>query len=840
MLTRDQQREAIDKRKLKQYIKDTVSEKIDDPLLDMTNITPLCVTLLLDVEPDFTLFKEKVIDILKEYNDLIAIHYLPKGLTIVDDRTSEMSWNSVKELHKLYHNHQLSVASNDGSSILTRQKFNLSPNKQDIIIDNNLKYRIQYYLLSSLIDQCFDTETIKTYSEEALFLTDNTRKNIIQKLGEILHHHVQKKTFSSYAKYLKNLYEIQELYFTEKGYDLLSTTLQHITLRKLNITQQNMSYTFSPLLDNGCDININCNIPEYVDIFLETSDITISGTVYGNIFSKYGSITITNAKEDCSKNVVSIFGVVSINGKIINQKLPNELIINSNFCTNIKRSSIITRQTNLCQTPQTISSFSSEDFINNQHTNNIDALKIELFNAKLQYYAIIASIEWPTKQPTYKNAELLFQGKIQYTDIIDKLCNINQNTLPNIRIDHSINLPFHNVFIKDKKLIIEKLNKFIGVYLTTRTNNGKDFIKKFHIDEIAIHSQTEYAQLILYNTNITIFGKFQGLIHTHTGNITVIGEIKKSRLTTNTGLIRIKPSNSNANTTIASDSLIIAKYGTIEITGKHNYCYINGNKFITNPDETSSATTSLNKTHPQTSTKAITSQNSTKHAIPFSKNTIHYLNHVNIIDNIEAENRLPITFFDYGATTFIHDVHIKDKKLILRNLNNNIALHLTNITSNGTNLKSKFGVNEVVIYSDAIEHAYLIFHDTDVTIIGSFFGILHTNRGNIKINGEIKKLSKISTNAGSIEITGKVNKAEITANTGSIEIKPHSNDLTTEVAINSPLTAKYGTVKITGIHSRCRIDGNHVITTQPSSCIPHSCLQKLSVILPYLADPLLL
>ncbi|WP_205745108.1 hypothetical protein [Ehrlichia minasensis] len=835
MLTKDQQREAIDKKRLKKYIKDIVSEKIDDPLLDMTNITPLCVTLLLDVEPDFTLFKEKVIDILKEYNDFIAMHYLPKGLTIVDDRTSEMSWNSVKEIHTLYHNHQLSVASNDGSSILTRQEFNLSANKQDITIDNNLKYRIQYHLLSSLIDQCFDTEIIKTYNKEALSATDNIRKNIIHKLGEILSHHVQKKTFSAYAKYLKNLYEIQELYFTEKGYDLLSMTLQHITLRELNITKENMSYTFSPLLDNGCDINIKCNIPEYIDIFLETSNITISGTVYGNIFNKYGSITITNAKEDCSKNVTSIFGVVSVNGTIINQKLPNELIINSNFCKNIKQSSIITRQTNLCQTAQVISSFSSEDFINNKHS--INALKIELFNDKLQYYAIIVSIEWPTRQPTYKNAELLFQGKIQNTSIANKICNTRQNTLSNISIDHIINLHRHNIFIKDKKLIIEKLNKFIGVYLTTCTNNGRDFIKKFHIDEIAIHSQTEYAQLILYNTNITIFGKFQGLVHTHTGNITVIGEIKKSRLTTNTGLIRIKPHNSNTNVTIASDSLIIAKYGTIEITGKHNYCYINGSKLITNPNRTRSETALLN-TQPQTSIKAITSQNNTKHAIQFSKNTIHYLNHVNIIDNIDAENRLPITFFDYGTTTFIHDVHIKDKKLILRNLNNNIALHLTNITSNGTNLKSKFGVNEVIIYSDAIEHAYLIFHDTDVTMIGSFFGILHTNRGNIKINGEIKKQSKISTNFGSIEITGKVNKAEITANTGSIEIKPNPNDLTAEVATNSRLTAKHGTVKITGTHSRCRIDSNHVITNQPNTSIPHSCLQKLSVIISYLADPL--
>ncbi|ABD45145.1 conserved hypothetical protein [Ehrlichia chaffeensis str. Arkansas] len=584
MLTKVQQRAAINNINLKQYIRDITLEKIDEALIDISNVIPLCIALMLDITPDFTSFRNEVTSMLEEYKEWFIANGEAK-MPLIDDRTSDTLWNSIKEIHTLYHKHQMSISSNDGINILDRIAFNSAHNTQDIIIDNKLKYKIQYIILSSFIDQCFDTDTNPTtiYKTEILLLTSEIRSKITNKLKTTLFQYVQKKAFSSYAEHLRNLYNIQASYVIEKNIDLLRTAEQFIGLKSIHILNQRTFRKINLLLDSGCEINVKCDIPTYTEIFLEISDITIFGTVYGSIFNKYGSITIIDAKEECSKNILSIFGTVSINGKIIKNNLPDIFTIPANFCRNIKHKTIITRQTDLCQAEKVITSFHPCDVINQKDPNGIRALNIELFHPNFQYHTVIASIGWPINKQnntSTENAELLFHNIIHNANHLNIIDNISKNQrLPNTFFNDSIPMFIHNIRITNKQLIIENLSSNIALYLTYITHSGTNLTSKFGVNEVIIHSKAvDFSILILHDTDVTVFGKFCGLLHTNKGNITIVGQVRKSKIISNTGLIKIENNSLNATIPIVIDSSIIAQYGAVEITGQCSNSYIDSNK----------------------------------------------------------------------------------------------------------------------------------------------------------------------------------------------------------------------------------------------------------------------
>ncbi|AHX04752.1 hypothetical protein [Ehrlichia japonica] len=587
MLTQDQQRAAMNNITLKKYVTDTTLEKIDEALIDISNAIPLCIALTLDIQPDFASFKQETTSILQEYKEWFIANQIPK-MPLIDERTSDTLWKSIQEMHTLYHKYQISVSSDASTNMLNRIAFHSSPNKKEITINNNFKYNIQYTMLTLLIDQCFDLNPKyrTTYTSEILFKTVEIRNRIMDQLKTILFQHVQKKTFFSYAKYLQNLYNMQASYAVEKDVDLLRTTKQFIGLEAIHIFNQEIFSNINLILDNGCDINIKCDVPTYTKIFLEISDIHISGTVYGSIFNKYGSIIITNAKEECSQNIISIFGTVSINGRIIKKKLPDMFTIPPNFCRDIKDKSIITKQTDLCQAEKQITSFYPWDVINQKDENGIRALNIESFHPKLQHHAVIVSIGWPINQhnttPT-KNAESLFYNIIHNANHLNIIDDISPDKrLPCTFFDHSIPMFIYNIRIEDKKLIIDNLSKSIALYLTYITHSGTNLISKFGVHEVVIYSRAvDFSILILHDTDVTIFGKFCGLLHTNKGNITIIGQVNKSHIISNTGLIKLQNNPSDSKASIAIDSAIIAQYGAVEVTGQYSNSYIDS-KNITN------------------------------------------------------------------------------------------------------------------------------------------------------------------------------------------------------------------------------------------------------------------
>ena len=601
MLTQVQQKAVINSINLKKYVTDITLEKIDEALIDISNVIPLCIALTLDTEPDFPSFKQEITSMLQEYKEWFIANEIPK-MPLIDERTSDALWNSIQEMHALYHRHQISVSSDASISMLDRIAFNSSPNKRDIIINNNFKYNIQYTILTLLIDHCFDLNLNykTTYTDEILFKTFEIRNRVMNQLKTTLFQHVQKKTFFSYAKYLQNLYNMQASYAVEEDIDLLRTTKQFIGLKAIYIFNQEIFRNLDPFLDNGCEINIKCDVPTYAEIFLEISDITVSGTVYGSIFNKYGSIIITDAKEEkCSKNIISIFGTVSINGKIIKKKLPDTFTIPLNFCRDIKDKSIITKQTDLCQAEKPITSFYSWDVINQKDKNGIRALNIESFHPKLQYHAVIASIGWPINQhnttPT-KNAESLFYNIVHNANHLNIIDDISHDKrLPCTFFDHSIPMFIYNIRIENKKLIIENLSNNIALYLTHITHSGTNLISKFGVHEVVIYSRAvEFSVLILHNTDVTIFGKFCGLLHTNKGNITITGQVIKSRITSNTGLIKLQNNSSNSKTPIAVDSAIVARYGAVEVTGQYSNSYIDSKNITRKSQNTTN-------THPPSS-----------------------------------------------------------------------------------------------------------------------------------------------------------------------------------------------------------------------------------------------
>ncbi|KJV65924.1 MULTISPECIES: hypothetical protein [Ehrlichia] len=595
MITKVQHRSVINNTNLKKYVTDITLEKIDEALIDISNVIPLCTALTLDTEPDFTSFKQKVTSMLQEYKEWFTTND-KVNMPLIDERTSDTLWNSIQEIHTLYHKHQMSVSSDNGINLLDRIAYNSSHNKKDITINNNLKYNIQYTILTSFIDQCLNNNINyhTSYTNEILSKTFTIRNKIINQLKATLFQYVQKKAFFSYAKYLQNLYNIQASYVIERDIDLLRTTKQFIGLKAIHIVNQKIFRNLNPLLDNGCEINIKCDIPRYTEIFLEISDITISGTVYGSIFNKYGSIIITNAKEECSKNIISIFGTVSINGRIMQKKLPDTFTIPPNFCSNIKDKSIITKQTDLCQAEKLITSFHSWDVINQQDEDGIHALNIELFHPKLQYHAVIVSIGWPINQhniATTENAESLFCNTMHNANHLNIIDDISQDRkLPCTFFDHSIPMFIYNIRIENKQLIIENFSNKIALYLTYITHNGTNLISKFGVHEVVIHSKSvEFSVLILHDTDVTIFGKFCGVLYTNKGNITIIGQVNKSRIMSNTGLIKIQNNPTNSKTPIAIDSAIIAQYGAVEFTGQYANSYIDSKNITQKPLGTTNA-----------------------------------------------------------------------------------------------------------------------------------------------------------------------------------------------------------------------------------------------------------
>ncbi|MGN7619119.1 MAG: hypothetical protein ACTJLM_04565 [Ehrlichia sp.] len=203
--------------------------------------------------------------------------------------------------------------------------------KKVITIQNNLKYRVQYIILKEFSDQykTITNESISTYQRRLLCKVIPVQHVIIKELVDTIHNYARYKTFFSYGEYLKSLYDIYRSRIIYSQDDTLQYTNGAINIR--SITIDNISDTMNPLLENGCEIKIKSDIPEYFSIFLETSNITICGTVHGTVFNKYGSITITNAKE-CTGNMVTVFGTLSINGKILNRSLQHMLFVPTNFC----------------------------------------------------------------------------------------------------------------------------------------------------------------------------------------------------------------------------------------------------------------------------------------------------------------------------------------------------------------------------------------------------------------------------------------------------------------------------------------------------------------------------
>ncbi|AHC39128.1 hypothetical protein [Ehrlichia muris] len=596
MLTKVQQGAVINNINLKKYVKDITLEKIDEALIDISNVIPLCIALTLDIEPDFTSFKQEVTSMLQEYKEWFTTNDKVK-MPLIDERTSDTLWNSIQEIHTLYHKHQISVSSDDSINMLDRIACNSSHNKRDITINNNLKYNIQYTILTSFIDQCFDNNTNyqTSYTSEILFETFVIRNKIMNQLKATLFQYVQKKAFFSYAKYLQNLYNIQASYVIERDIDLLRTTKQFIGLKAIHILDQKIFHNLNPLLDNGCEINIKCDIPKYTEIFLEISNITISGTVYGSIFNKYGSIIITNAKEECSENIISIFGTVSINGRIIQKKLPDTFTIPPNFCSNIKDKTIITKQTDLCPAEKSITSFHSWDVVNQKDEYGIRALNIESFHPNFQYRAVIVSIGWPINRhnitTTTENAESLFCNIMHNANHLNIIDDISQDKrLPCTFFDHSIPMLTYNIRIENKQLIIKNLSSKIALYLTYITHNGTNLMSKFGVNEVVIYSKTiEFSVLIFHDTDVTIFGKFCGMLYTNKGNITIIGQVNKSHIMSNTGLIKIHNNPASSTEPIAIDSAIIARYGAVEFSGKYCNSYIDSKNITKKPLDTTTA-----------------------------------------------------------------------------------------------------------------------------------------------------------------------------------------------------------------------------------------------------------
>ena len=593
MLTTDNSDRVITQKALQNEIKSLVQDLILFSLLDHCKLIPLCIILTLDTEPDFSLFKKKVSSILEKYKSWITkerekkspntrqvITYPP----LFDPRISENSWYDIKEIHALYHHKQITIFTN-GKTMISRYKIRKHKNSETdlfqekcVTINSNLKYYVQYIILKELLEQYRESLSTPNSTDQKKMLSKaSTIKYALKReLLDRFYHYVQYYTFFLYGEYLKSLYDIHESYVIDFNISPLQITKGVVSRNHLKIIKNILDITY-PILESGCDILIESDIPQHFSIFLETSDIRIIGTVYGTVFNKYGNITITS-KNKCTGNIMSIFGTATINNSIhINKHSQFKLFIPKYFCNNVKLNSTMIRKTNQSKIERVIHSFSIEDIVNPNNPESITSIHIELQNPQIKYKAVIASREW-RKTTTEGNSTSITTSTTFICDIINNINYLNtidhiseDNRLPNRLFSNGIRQLSHYICVEDEKLIIKNLTKKLADYLTHATSNGTAFNSiKPKIQQIVIHNKTkEFVSLILHDIDVIINGNFCGALHTNAGNITIIGKVyNNSQISSNTGSIKILTPNDRE--FAVSDSCIKTRdrQAKIEINGQ--------------------------------------------------------------------------------------------------------------------------------------------------------------------------------------------------------------------------------------------------------------------------------
>ncbi|WDM85665.1 hypothetical protein K6025_02375 [Ehrlichia sp. JZT12] len=602
MLPEDNEDHVITKQTLQEDISILIQELLLFSIPDPANVIPLCIIVILDTQPDFSSFKKKVYKVLQKYKEWIIQERQKNSQnmtdavvlpSLFDNRVSETIWNNIKEMHTLYHYNRITISTN-GTVMESRNKASFHGTNsihgfktKVITIQNNLKYTVQYIILKEFLKQHkkITTGPISEYQEKILNKTNSIRHTIIRNLLDIIHYYTQHKAFFSYGEYLKHLYNIYTSYVIYSKINPLLGTKGGINTKLITIN--NISNIIAPILENGCDIRIDTNIPPYFSIFLETSNITISGIVHGTVFNKYGNITIINAKEECTGNIMSIFGTTSINGKIIDTEFQYELFIPKDLCKEIKCKSTMFKKTNESLIDKKITSFSEEDIINPEAPTNINAIRIELQHPCIRYRAVIASIGWKsittlTTSPTTEEDNIT-TNSASINLISDIIHNLNHlNIIDNISEDKQLMPRFFTngisqfpnyVYVEDEKLIIDNLTNRLGNHLTYITSNGTVFKHlKPKIKEIVIYYKVkEFISLILHDTDVTIYGDFCGTLHTNAGNITIIGKLNSnSKISSNSGFIKIHAPSLDPQEVVVSKSHIksYSPEVKIDITGQ--------------------------------------------------------------------------------------------------------------------------------------------------------------------------------------------------------------------------------------------------------------------------------
>ncbi|QLK55919.1 hypothetical protein FDZ61_01830 [Ehrlichia ruminantium] len=585
----------ITEEQLKIYIKNLIDNLYVYNLLDPGNAIPLSIIAMLGLHSDFHSFKKAVLDTLSGYKN--SVHSFLAESTIIDrseslraepnhclyslpplldKRTSEDMWNDIKELHILYHQYIINV-SVDKSTNAISNTVNAPGTKTcsiKISYTNPLRQHVHYFTLKTLIEY-YNTQQTSLTGHRSI---DDQQEAAVTLFKETLEEKfckgLKNKIFFNYAQYLKSLFTIVTSN-PKVDYTLPQNIYRYCETRRMVISK--ITHDIIPISDPGTDIRIYCDIPEYVTVLSETSNITIYGKeVLGKVYSIYGTIIIKNNmphnEREISSRICSLFGRVIINGRILNRKhtIPSIFEINNhNTYLSLKYNSILTKITSSSvgsvneEKKSQIFEISRDTILNStNYQRNISNLKIELHNPDEQLTATVISLD-------LKDHPLPITNNNTIPNILSLTDNhATDSELPSEFFSNNVNPKSAGITRIKNTIIIEKLTPTIGRYMNVATKNGT-VLDKYGITEVIIQSTRNFVILLLHDANVTIECPFSGEIFTNTGNITVIGPVThNSKLISNFGSVYVGNISHRSNALAIDNSRIVSSLGHVTIYGK--------------------------------------------------------------------------------------------------------------------------------------------------------------------------------------------------------------------------------------------------------------------------------